>query len=699
MLRRGKKAVAGVTAAALAAGILVSGTLAWQSMDQMARNEVKQFINVGARLHDDFNGTNKDVYVENYTSAAEDGKIIFARVRLDEYLEYGSGAGLKSGEPGYESKKVTVLNADAQPTPTIDDTSTWTTRIPGATINEPADDNPFWERASWTMGGQTVYMPTFNKDNTSLDADINGTYEGTTPGDKIYYDDYHAWTLTEQKIADAAYAGGDTVNETHFAANTLKAKVMTMAEWKAAGSIPGDYWVWDTDGWAYWANPIYPGQSTGLLLDSVEMLDQSSAQLYYAINVVGQFVSENDTGKGKGTGFYEDGESPTADAETLLERIGAVTTAVQTLTVTQTAGDAVPGRTATFQASKAEVPEDNQNLTWTVSGNIAAGTTVSEDGILTVDPAEPVGSVLTVTAVEKDTHDSFGTYAVTVKSGIFVLGGMEAASYMVTAPGSTGIQLDLGDYKPTGAVTWEVTYAGVIGSVIAPGTVKGSSTLTVGTGAGTITITAKDNGTVCGRVTWWVQAKNLSGVENLTRVVPGSRTTVSVDGTNWYVLVNDGEKALVWASDNIRVNGAVGTTTFNSVNNKTWQNSAAQSYLKNTVLPTLPTLKARVVAATLHTYNKSTRVASTDYIFLLSEADLFGKTDKTAAQAQDYTYAGKTTIVVPDVAMCKHANTQNSWLRNASSTNDIAQVSYSGVYASEYPTSPAGVRPAMWVAL
>ena len=699
MLRRGKKAVAGVTAAALAAGILVSGTLAWQSMDQMARNEVKQFINVGARLHDDFNGTNKDVYVENYTSAAEDGKIIFARVRLDEYLEYGSGAGLKSGEPGYESKKVTVLNADAQPTPTIDDTSTWTTRIPGATINEPADDNPFWERASWTMGGQTVYMPTFNKDNTSLDADINGTYEGTTPGDKIYYDDYHAWTLTEQKIADAAYAGGDTVNETHFAANTLKAKVMTMAEWKAAGSIPGDYWVWDTDGWAYWANPIYPGQSTGLLLDSVEMLDQSSAQLYYAINVVGQFVSENDTGKGKGTGFYEDGESPTADAETLLERIGAVTTAVQTLTVTQTAGDAVPGRTATFQASKAEVPEDNQNLTWTVSGNIAAGTTVSEDGILTVDPAEPVGSVLTVTAVEKDTHDSFGTYAVTVKSGIFVLGGMEAASYMVTAPGSTGIQLDLGDYKPTGAVTWEVTYAGVIGSVIAPGTVKGSSTLTVGTGAGTITITAKDNGTVCGRVTWWVQAKNLSGVENLTRVVPGSRTTVSVDGTNWYVLVNDGEKALVWASDNIRVNGAVGTTTFNSVSNKTWQNSAAQSYLKNTVLPTLPTLKARVVAATLHTYNKSTRVASTDYIFLLSEADLFGKTDKTAAQAQDYTYAGKTTIVVPDVAMCKHANTQNSWLRNASSTNDIAQVSYSGFYASEYPTRPAGVRPAMWVAL
>lgn len=38
--------------------------------------------------------------------------------------------------------------------------------------------------------GSTVYMPTFNKNKDSLSADINGTLEGTNPGDDIYYDEY-----------------------------------------------------------------------------------------------------------------------------------------------------------------------------------------------------------------------------------------------------------------------------------------------------------------------------------------------------------------------------------------------------------------------------------------------------------------------------------------------------------------------------
>lgn len=700
MFRRGKKNLAAVTAAALAAGILISGTLAYQSMNQMAANEVKQNINVGARLHDDFNGTNKDVYVENFAEPGEDAKIIFARVRLDEYMEYGAGAGSKPGEPGYQGKQVTVVNADADPKPTIDDKSTWTTRIPGATIGEAGDDNPFWEKVTWTMGGQTIYMPTFNRDNTSLEADINGTLAGTNPDDKIYYDDYHAWILGEEKTADATYAGDETISETHFAANTLTAKVMTMAEWKAAGSLPGDYWVWDTDGWAYWANPIYPGQSTGLLLDSIEILEDSAAQMYYAINVVGQFVSQDDTGKGKGTGFYADG-TPTADAEMLLEHIGAVTTQ-QTLTVTPTIGDAVPGRTVTFQASKAEVPVENQNLTWIVSGNIAEGTTVSEDGILTVDPEEPVGSTLTVTAVEKDTQNSFGTYAVTVRSGLYVLGGKEASSYMVTAPGSTGIHLDLGDYDPTGSIKWEVSYSGVVGSQISSQSTNG--TLTVGTGSGTVTVTAKDGGTVCGRVTLWVQEDNLSGVENLIRVVPGSRTTVSIDGVDWYVLVNDGEKALVWAADNLKTeDSSYVSIPFDEAGSVTWQNSSIQSYLHDTVLPTLPTMQARAAATPLHTYNgDSARVESTDYIFLLSQADLLGQTYLGTAQAQDYTYAEKATIVVPDVEMRKPTDTQNSWLRNAysnSGSGNVIQLSSSGSRAYGNPTTSACIRPALWVSL
>ena len=49
---------------------------------------------------------------------------------------------------------------------------------------------------AWDMdGGQTVYMPTFNKNKDSLAADINGTYEGTNPGDETHYDDYKTYTV------------------------------------------------------------------------------------------------------------------------------------------------------------------------------------------------------------------------------------------------------------------------------------------------------------------------------------------------------------------------------------------------------------------------------------------------------------------------------------------------------------------------
>lgn len=44
---------------------------------------------------------------------------------------------------------------------------------------------------------------------------------------------------------------------------------------------------------------------------------------YYAINVVGQFVTANDVGKANDAGFYQDAdEAPSTDAETLLEAIG-----------------------------------------------------------------------------------------------------------------------------------------------------------------------------------------------------------------------------------------------------------------------------------------------------------------------------------------------------------------------------------------
>ena len=40
--------------------------------------------------------------------------------------------------------------------------------------------------------------------------------------------------------------------------------------------VTGDFWVWDDDGWAYWANAIQPDTATGLLLDGIELINPPS---------------------------------------------------------------------------------------------------------------------------------------------------------------------------------------------------------------------------------------------------------------------------------------------------------------------------------------------------------------------------------------------------------------------------------------
>ena len=80
-----KKITTTITAVILSAALAVTGTYAWQSISQKALNEAAgKAMNPGGRLHDDFNGSNKDVYVENFTKAGENGEPLYVRVRLDE---------------------------------------------------------------------------------------------------------------------------------------------------------------------------------------------------------------------------------------------------------------------------------------------------------------------------------------------------------------------------------------------------------------------------------------------------------------------------------------------------------------------------------------------------------------------------------------------------------------------------------------
>jgi hypothetical protein len=104
---------------------------------------------------------------------------------------------------------------------------------------------------------------------------------------------------------------------------TPNATVITMAEWIAMNSPIGDYWVLDTDGWAYWAAPLKPGTATGLLLDAVNLIREIDAYYFYAINVVAQMASaKKDTNDENWENFGDADNGGWTDAgRDLLEKI------------------------------------------------------------------------------------------------------------------------------------------------------------------------------------------------------------------------------------------------------------------------------------------------------------------------------------------------------------------------------------------
>lgn len=283
-------------------------------------------------MHDDFvditndeNGNavfetmtfNKDVYAENFTSLADNGVQVFARIRLDEYMEFGNGAGVLNHDgtaSALNSAKSLVEGAK------LEDKTTWSTYIYGD------DDSVFREYWEMSFGGSTIYMPTFNKDMNSLEADINGTFDA-------HFDDYVKYGLDSKLRDDAVYAAQaedgtittEIKNEEHKAKSTLNGTVIPMQRWIDEGKKCGNYWVYDTDGWAYWASPINPDTATGLLLDGINRTEKvMNDNWYYAINVVAQFITYDDIGSDDNTGFYDTtaGSAPSENALVLLDTIG-----------------------------------------------------------------------------------------------------------------------------------------------------------------------------------------------------------------------------------------------------------------------------------------------------------------------------------------------------------------------------------------
>ena len=652
-----KKRKSAVIAVVVALAIVLSGTLAWQSISQTAKNEVKTTINPGGRLHDDFSGPGgtKDIYVENFGT-----QDIYARIRLDEYMELGKGAG--TNDPDKEAESL-VYGAE------FDDVTTWTTHIPGGTsatigdgmesswVNNKETFHKYW---SWTMGGETTYMPTFNLNNDSLTADINGTMAGGDSGKE--YGDFVDYTLEENasKTAQASYFSEDgngvtAVEETHTVQKTLKAKVITMAEYNdLSDKLAFEGWVYDSDGWAYWSQPIAPGTATGLLLDKIDYATKTSAtgrevsvipqqDSYYAINAVAQFITYEDIGtETDADGFYsEGGTPPSPDALALLSSIGVDIGSVtlskvetsdddETLTditdkvQTMTADDAGTSFTAKAAFSS---PMDDATWKWTSS----------DSSIVTVTANSSDSSRATVKV--ENNNDKVGTITIT-------------ANYTA----------------PSGAVLASASFVANV-----PKDLKVGETV------------------------------KLDGINYTVVAVQNS-----VTGQSAYETGSTTHRAALLVCDNVIIGSSYGTTN-------SWEKSAVRDFLnrENGFPKTHPEAVANALKVKISTYDPSltaneNKSETEDTFFVLSEADITGKaTNGTVGNTNpndwEYTTSAKTTLTLK--ALGNRTYIYHTWLRtpNRDDTKNslYIQNSTAGTVKSVASTknNVSGgifIRPAFW---
>jgi len=333
------------------------------------------------------------------------------------------------------------------------------------------------------MGGETVYMPTFNKDKDSLAADINGTYHGTDETDKVYYDDYVVYTTEDSGEKDVDFNNKETVDgpiysvgglayydddtdtndnkfgnsgvvrtepETHTAKKTANATVMTMADFldpTGNNGAPGNYWVYDDDGWAYWANPIMPGEATGLLLNSIDMEKNPGEKCYYGINVVGQFATVGDW-------EYFTDNAPSENAMALLE---AASAAVPVVTVANVSGATTveQGQSYNFDANvsvngaSVYVATDFEWSVLDENMNISETSTIT-NGVLSVNEAEQ-SKTLTIVAKANDYLGAVGMSSVAVNVKTVPVYSITVDSWME----GNGLEPEDPDYEE-----WKVEYPG-----------------------------------------------------------------------------------------------------------------------------------------------------------------------------------------------------------------------------------------------
>jgi hypothetical protein len=247
----------------VSAALLLGGVLAWTDFTQSRTNKFRGTVDADVVLHDEFDGENKDVFVENAGSAA-----VYVRVRLDEYMKVGD--------------LVFAEGADAK------DKTTWTPHTySGADITDcgNADNGKFHDYYDWEMSGAqrsyTPGTPGMVYDELGADGKVDTTGTGTT-------------------AAEAAPVKLSKAIEIGVKATTDPSSLTTEEQTTWNNILTGCWLLDDTEnggGWAYWSKALDPGEATNLLLDQVALKQDAADDWIYRIDVKLQAVTANDFAK------------------------------------------------------------------------------------------------------------------------------------------------------------------------------------------------------------------------------------------------------------------------------------------------------------------------------------------------------------------------------------------------------------------
>jgi len=286
------------------------------------------------------------------------GRDIFARVQLREFMQLGEGVrahpfGLVDEERINQDWGIVSAGPFTTFEPGADrtDPTTWAVRTfqRNSPLNSTMAD--YWQ---WNFGGDDGnpgykwFMPTFNRDPYSLESDVKGSAisyrtlgmgeitNRTNPNGANPYNPDAGNLLNYWEPSDVAnpitfpiheelYKYWDDNADAHamstaprmnVAQPTLTSSgVILMADWL---NLPldqqvGNFWVWDTDGWFYWAAPLPAGQATGLLLSDITLRQDTMEEMYYGIFVDSEMATA--------THWDEYFTSRTLSGQALMERI------------------------------------------------------------------------------------------------------------------------------------------------------------------------------------------------------------------------------------------------------------------------------------------------------------------------------------------------------------------------------------------